>query len=759
MAVLLCGCAHELTPDSPAPVQPESKEISSSIPGTAYVMFSDKACERIENDEFDKGLGGIGITSLERIIPDGGKYDRRHHEAGLHKWYKVEFSKLVPATKAAQSFNSMDGVVSVSFPHKIKANSNGYYFNDPYFYLQWNLYNDGSLPSSLGPDTYLPGSDANVRKVWEEYTAGSKDVLVAVLDDGVDIEDGDFAGVVIPPGVHGSQCFVDGFEGNTLYPDNHGCHVAGIIGAINNNNFGVASVAGGSDGTGGVRILSCGIFLTNPDDRRDYRYSSDDNIMKAFVHAADEGAVIANNSWGFVFDNDAEAQGYSNYFESTESPIRSGIDYFIDYAGFDENGKQIGPMAGGLVVFSSGNEGHRHSCPAEYSRVLAVAAHGPHFNCTDYSNYGPWVDIVAPGGSVDYAEKKEPYGMIIGPAGGGEYYYFGGTSQAAPHVSGVAALLVSYFGGEGFSPDLLKEYILAGARSNALTGNLSGPMLDAYGSFDYAANGTGGEISIIPPFEGDCSVMSHETKTLEFRIYGNRGKKLPSTVKTECKAISFTDNSYSVTIMVDALKEAPGTYPVGLCVGEGTEDEVSYEFNLTILPNNAPEVSAPMPDVVFNIDDEDTMSWLPEYFSDPDGEELTYDVEVEDSDVVFMEWLESLMLFAPADYGTTKVTVTAYDARKASASQSFSICVRDTSRDFDLYPNPVHDNLYVRSGTEAKTFVWLYNANGDQLYYGGETTSPFKPMSIDVSRLVPGQYFAKVVIGGKVTNGIVVVKK
>lgn len=763
-AAFLCGCKSELTPANPdKPILPQ-KELDSAIPGTAYLYFSEDAAARIEGGDYGFTKSGMGIRSLERIIPDGGEFDARHHAAGLHRWYTVKYDKLITATKASEGLSAMEGVMSVTLPREKILHSQNY-FNDTFFKYQWNLFNDGTLLSSRGKGSYLEGCDINVIPVWENYTTGSKGVTVAVLDGAVNMNHEDFVNTVIAPGSKGSQCFVDGYEGTTLYPLLHGCNVSAIIGAASNNSYGVAGVAGGSDGNGGVALLSCAVTMTDPKDSESVLFASDDNIMKAFVYACDAGAVICNNSWGYVFDGDEDAREYSEAFAVAETPVRTGIDYFVEYAGFDKDGNQTGPMAGGLVVFSSGNDAFRYACPAGYDKVLAVAAHGSSFDFTDYSTYGDWVDLVAPGGADDPTETKEPYGMIIGPGTGSTYYYMTGTSQAAPHVSGVAALLVSYFGAPGFTVDKLWEYLLCGAKQNVLHGNMTGPMLDASGAFNYALGALEG-VSIVTSYTGNYTIRSHETLTVDYKILGNDSKKLPVTVETSSEAISYRVADNVLNMEIDALKEEPGKYPVCIYVGKGTADETAKKYELTILPNHAPEIARQIPDTWSNVAARQDGAYvydrvnldLYEYFTDEDGETLSFEVTNEDESVVEVYSVSENLECVPIGYGSSQITVKASDARGETVSQTFIFVGRDTSREFDLYPNPVHDVLYVRAGSSRITNVELISATGATVLSKEATTSPSNPLKMDVSGLLPGSYVARITIAGRQMDDVVVVK-
>ena len=86
------------------------------------------------------------------------------------------------------------------------------------------------------------------------------------------------------------------------------------------------------------------------------------------------------------------------------SYTRAAIDYFVKYAGCDDDGNQLAdsPMKGGVVLFAAGNSGHDYlSQPASYDPVVAVTAMSTNFTKASYTDYGFWADIMAPGGDQD----------------------------------------------------------------------------------------------------------------------------------------------------------------------------------------------------------------------------------------------------------------------------------------------------------------------------------------------------------------------
>lgn len=489
LAILTASCSLGL--EQTAGSENTQKEGTALIPGSMIVQFDELTAASIaDGNTLTKATGagisleGLGIKSVERLFPDAGEWEERHRAAGLHRWYRIKYDPASqPVTKAADGFAALPGVLYVEPERRIRSTS---YFNDPMAPEQWSLYNDGSL----GP-AYSAGCDLNILPVWSNFTTGSSNVIVAVIDEGVQLDHPDLAAACIPGGPQGSKSFVHGEGGYSFPGGDHGTHVAGVIGAVNDNGVGISGIAGGSNGKGGVRILSCAIFMEDPADPEKTIQGDSYNAM---VWAADHGAVIANNSWGYVYDSEADAE------KGSVGAMGPAIDYFIQYAGCDKEGNQLpdSPMKGGVVIFAAGNEGYRMAWPAAYDKVISVGALSGKFERAYYSNNGDWVDICAPGGDV----KKGP--MILSTITGGGYGNMQGTSMACPQVSGVAALIVSYFGGPGFTNEMLKERLLGGANPTKVPLYLKiGPLVDALGSMTYGGT--------IPP--GQVDDVSLSTKS------------------------------------------------------------------------------------------------------------------------------------------------------------------------------------------------------------------------------------------------------
>ena len=495
-----------------------------------------------------------GAYKMERVFKPAGIYEKRTIAEGLDRWYTIYFDESKDVAEVLQQFNKAAGVeyaervLPIARPKftakpytgpapQTRNQPTASAFNDPLLAKQWHYYNDGSISPRA-----KKGADCNLKPVWEKYTTGKSNVIVAVVDGGIDITHEDLVdNLYINEKEKNGQAGVDddgnGFVddvygynfveakdvvGGTIQPDNegHGTHVAGTVAARNNNGKGVAGVAGGN-GTpdSGVRLMSCQIFR-GKDEQGD--------AAAAIKYAADNGAVICQNSWG-----------YSSTSGVTTMPklLKEAVDYFIKMAGCDENGQQRAnsPMKGGVVVFAAGNENKEFAAyPACYAPAVSVSAMAWNFAKASFSNYARWITIMAPGGDQDTFGTE---GGILStvpkskvPSG---YAYFQGTSMACPHVSGIAALIASYFGRQGFTNEELKSRLITAYRpfnidelNPAYKGKLGKGYIDAEAAFETdtkIAPEKVGTLTLTPDFvdiTAEWSIAKDEDKTAAFyRLY------------------------------------------------------------------------------------------------------------------------------------------------------------------------------------------------------------------------------------------------
>ena len=452
-------------------------------------------------DELDRVLTEVGTVKFERLFPACGRFEERTRREGLHLWYYAkydasvsthEMAKMLSACKdvelieysfeavssdyervatpaAAQTRAVSDAMREVPFPFNE---------NDREQVLQWHYNNTGNVFSKQT----VMGADANVYAAWQLAT-GNPDVIVAVVDQGVKYDHEDLA-----PNMWINQAELNGTEGvdddgngyvDDIYGYNfttnsgtltfsqemsHGTHVAGTVAAVNNNGIGVCGIAGGSGRNDGVKIMSCEILAKSESGTSGAGLAGQIRAMK---YAADNGAVICQNSWGYP----AGTLSDTEWTRGNYSALSRAIAYFNKYAGLDENGIQTGPMAGGIVLFAAGNDASNENCyPAADPNVVSVAATGCMGLPSSYTNYGKWVLMSAPGGDLT---RDGSYGGVystsIAADGNSGYESMQGTSMACPHVSGACALAVSYYYGaqkrKGLTGEMLRQALLSSTRS------------------------------------------------------------------------------------------------------------------------------------------------------------------------------------------------------------------------------------------------------------------------------------------------------
>jgi subtilisin family serine protease len=280
--------------------------------------------------------------------------------------------------------------------------------NDPSLWRLYGLNNYGQTGGT--PDADIDATDA-----WD-ITTGSRDVVIGVIDSGVDITHPDLAANIwVNPGEtpnngidDDGNGFIDDVNGWDFYDNDnspndgngHGTHVAGTIGAVGNNNLGIAGVNWhvsllplrflGNDGSGWTSDAVAAV-----------------NYATMLKRDFDINVAATNNSWG--------GGGYSR---TLDRAIQAANDEGI------------------MFIAAAGNQGTNNdanpSYPTNYSspNVISVAALNRSDNLASFSNYGATtVDVGAPGVSIYSTLPGNSYGS------------FSGTSMAAPHVAGVVGLL------------------------------------------------------------------------------------------------------------------------------------------------------------------------------------------------------------------------------------------------------------------------------------------------------------------------------
>lgn len=287
-----------------------------------------------------------------------------------------------------------------SYPNNVSSRDPNW--NPPYDY-QWNL--------------KLMKADA----AWNIATGSGN--IAAIIDTGVDYTHIELGGCTLDQ-VNNNLCskITPGYNfvannNNPIDDNGHGTHIAGIIGAIANNSTGIAGIGWSTRmmPVKGINNLGEG---------------NDAILANAIVFATDNGASIINMSWG-----------NGSPIPQISQTLKDALDY-----SFNQNV---------VLIAAAGNNNDdvtKGYWPANYKYVMSIGAYIQDYHRASYSNYGK-VDVMAPGGEQPYnllsLNAHDPvnpskYLNLGGAPVGNGYLRLAGTSMAAPHIAGLASLILSY---------------------------------------------------------------------------------------------------------------------------------------------------------------------------------------------------------------------------------------------------------------------------------------------------------------------------
>lgn len=438
----------------------------------------------------DELFEGIEIIEFGPALKHAPRNTEVARELGLHRWFMVSFDEEIPVMKFAEQIAGLPQICALQMnslpeishdfhaipfqaqPQLMASDRNAIPFNDPMNGYQWSLVNTGD--KAIG-ETVREGADVGVRDAWS-LTAGSPDVVVAVCDAPVkythpDLEAAMWVNEAEAGGVKDvdddGNGYIDDIHGYNFYraggshgainwtstgERGHGTHVAGIVAAVNGNGIGISSIAGGSGSGDGVRLMCCQIFEGGSSE-------GDASVSEALIYAADNGACIAQCSYGypasyFVCDDDYIANAPLEY---------RALKYFT-------NPKLCNhpSLGANIAIYAAGNESATNSdYPGALPICISVTAFGPDFLPAGYTNYGRGCNIAAPGGDFwvgGYPEESNISQILSTCVSevSSDYVWMQGSSMACPHVTGVAALGVSYAGklGKKFTDNEFRDMIL-----------------------------------------------------------------------------------------------------------------------------------------------------------------------------------------------------------------------------------------------------------------------------------------------------------
>ncbi|CAA9450783.1 MAG: Serine protease, subtilase family [uncultured Rubrobacteraceae bacterium] len=439
---------------------------------------------------------------------------------------KVSVVKLPKALSVEEAIDLYEASSEIEYaePDFIVKPSQTTSANDPDYPKLYGLNNTGQTSGTADADIDAP-------EAWYT-TSGNANTVVAVIDEGVDINHGDLkdnvwtnpgetAGNKIDDDKNGYVDDVNGYDfynnDATVYDsgdgDKHGTHVVGTIAAQGNNSLGVVGV------NWKAKVMPLKFLGPNGG------YISD--AVEALNYAVAKGAKISNNSWG--------GGGYSQTMLDAINKADASGHLFVAAAGNDGRDNDSTP-----------------SYPASYdsANIISVAATDSKDSLASFSNYGSTsVDVAAPGASILSTLPDNTYGS------------YNGTSMATPHVSGVAALLK----GMNSSADdaTLKEQILKSVDAKS---NLSGKMVS--GGRSNAAQATK---------QSDTTAPVAETPAQSFVT--------PSTLGTSAVPVKLT---WSATDNTDGSGIA--SYQLQQSVNGGTYSNVTLPSatTTTITPSLTP---------------------------------------------------------------------------------------------------------------------------------------------------------------------------
>ena len=748
--------------------------------------------------ELDRIAASLGATEVRRVFHEGGRFAERRRKFGLHLWYDVKFDDTLPVSRAQAELGSLSAVAHVQPVYTIRMFDAGNTlpeeavyvpaqrraeragagpFDDPGLPKQWHYNNDGSGTK------WVEGSDINLFEAWE-VTAGDPSVIVAVTDHGVEYDHPDLAGNMWvneaelngTPGVDDdNNGYVDDIYGwnvildsGTINPGTHGTHVAGTVAAVNNNGIGVCGVAGGTGNGDGARIMSLAIFDSTSANAGSY--------PDAYAYAADNGAVISQNSWGYTSG------------VAMPQDVSDALDYFIANAGVDENGNQTGPMKGGLLVFAAGNEGTPSArMPAADPRTLCVTAMCSDYTRPNYANYSDDVDIFAPGGADgndrNYSDADRVYSTDLD----GGYSYKWGTSMACPHVSGIAALVIAHYGvgHPGFTVEECREILLRSYRSVSeyvepkYDGKLGVGLADAGMIFledagtapgtvsAPAARAMGRELELAwtVPADGNGLPVAEFRLTYTGRGIGKTEGKAPDT-SGEVVLRNYTAVAETATYIWTGQYNTEYRFEVSGIDRFGHESEkVSFSHSTGDYENGKPRTQQDFAPVEFeNVGEAYALSFdLSEYFTDPnfgDGDMLSYSLINRNEDIVDAAVQEGRLVLLPVGKGTGRVTVTATDLDGEGVQSVLTVTVLNgpepaaPAEGLRLSPNPAGDELGIAAGVrDAEVEVTVYDAAARRVIAGTVALDSRGYGTLNVSALAPGSYTLVLEAPGLSENG------
>lgn len=481
----------------------------NAVDGHIHIKLSDAAPINLDgytggNLTVDLLFSASGLDSIYKPFPLSG--------SALDSVYRIVFPNIAQVDLL---INTLSALPYVEYAEKNPIAFKSHTPND-LLSEQWALYK------------------IQAEEAWN-YSTGSGNVLVAVVDDAVAIDHQDLSANIyqntaeqngfplLDDDGNGKADDVNGYDlanndanprppsGSTGNGDGfaHGTHVAGIVGASTNNGTGIASIGYS------VKILPVKIG-------RD----SDGALtagLEGVFYAARSGADVINMSWGMT---------------TNAATFRTII--------------QEAAASGALLVAAAGNQGDQSlEYPAAYPEVISVGATDQNDARASYSNYGSSVDVMAPGSGIysTFPENNDTYGNLSG------------TSMATPMVSGLAGLVKSYF--PGMNPSEIRQRIMQGcedisAQNPGMNGQLGAGRINAFQTL--------GNVSIAQVNADDISIWPNPCSEV---LYLKKPSKLDvqQLVIVDMSGRQVLRSTWSDALDISSL--ATGVYSLRVMTGSG----------------------------------------------------------------------------------------------------------------------------------------------------------------------------------------------
>ncbi len=498
--------------------------------------------------------------------------------------------------------------------------------NDEYYPYQWHM--DG----------------INVEPAWNISTGSG--VTVAIVDTGIAYED--YRKYCQAPDL-AQTCFVSGYDfaNNDEHPNDdngHGTHVAGTVAQSTNNSIGVA----------GVAFDTCLMPVKVLDRYGEGTYA---DVADGIRFAVDNGAKVISLSLGGSYPSTTLEEAVAYAYKNNVTMISA--------IGNDNESTALYPAAYDDYVIAVG--------ATQYDETKAP-----------YSNYGPSLDLVAPGGNNNLDQNNDSYADGVlqqtfdsSPVCDFDYYFFQGTSMATPHVSGVSALLIA--NGDANTPDEVRTTLQETAKDKGDTGRddtYGWGIVDAYAALQWTA-----APDITPPVISN--VNATDITDLSVKITWDTDEPADSLVRYGTESGNYTDNvsdsAYVTSHAIDLTELAPETtyyYVVNSTDKSGNLAE-SFEYNFTTkeaLPTPEMHVASIDMELVSRYQGWNYYVTATVTIVDNTGS------SVEDA-TVYGNWSDAT---TDSDSGTTdasgKVTLQSDSVWKPESGTTFTFCVTDVEK-------------------------------------------------------------------------------